>query len=292
MIESPAEAIDFEPLATEDPDSAIKDPEQPRTLQPITSSFRKSIQLLHAVGGFAGRFRGFGVYFSTAILVQWVAGMVSFFVPRSLANIVAVVALAQLSMAWTHIVISEPSPKPWYRRIPEAKTWKKVAGPTALLAVTEQIAVFVPLYIAMACGLTENPAYLTPHQKSMVGVQGLFLVLLGFVLAILLVIPANVVLTRVQASLLSDSEETIVPFDRSFGGKFVPGIVGGDGISLLDAWKTFTMENRIRLLKAYAKVAAMQFALWILFTIVLVVQLFMIVGKDFSKLVPEEPSKI
>lgn len=291
MIESPAEAITFEPLATEDPDN-FKDPEQTRTPKPITASFRKSIQLLHAVGGFAGRFRGFGIYVSTGLLVQMVAGMISVVLPRFLANILAVVALSQLSMAWTHIVISEPSPKPWYRRLPEIKTWKKVAGPTALLAVSEQVAVFVPIYTALLMGLLDNPASLTPHQKNMLpvmlAVKGLFLILLGLVLAILLVIPANAVLTRVQASLLPDSEETIVPFDRSFGGKFVPGIVGGDGISLIDAWKTFDFASRVRLVKAYAKVAAMQFALYLLFCVALTTQLYMVVGDDFSKLIPED----
>lgn len=287
MIESPAESITFEPLPTDDPDSAIKDPEQPLTPQPITSSFRKSVHLLQSVGGFAGRFRGFWIFVVQSVLVQWVAGIISFAVPRSLANVLALVALAQFSLGWTHIVISEPSPKPWYKRLPTAKTWKKVAGPTALLAVCEQLAVFIPVYIAIATGMADNPQNLTPHEKSMLGVKGLFLGLLGLVLALVLVIPANVTLTRIQASLLSDSEETIVPFDRSFGGKFVPEIVGGNGIGLLDAWRTFDWASRVRLAKAYAKVLAMQIALWIVFSACLVAQLFIIVGKDWSKLMPE-----
>lgn len=288
MIESPAEAITFEPLPTDDPDSAIKDPEQPLTPQPITASFRKSVRLLQSVGGFAGRFRGFWMFVVHAALAQWVAGMISFAVPRSLANILAVVALAQFSLGWTHIVISEPSPKPWYRRLPTAKTWKKVAGPTALLAVCEQLAVFIPVYIAVATGMTDNPQSLTPHQKSTLGVKGLFLLLLMLVLSFVLVFPANVILTRVQASLLSDSEETIVPFDRSFGGKYVPEIVGGNGISLLDAWRTFDWASRVRLVKAYAKMLAMQLAIWVVFAACITAQLFIVVGKDWSKLIPED----
>jgi len=286
MIESPAEAIDFQPLKTNDP--ATKDAEQPFVPKPITASFRKTVRHLHAVGGFAARFRGFWLFVVQGALVQWIAGMISFMLPRSLANIVALVALSQLSLAWTQIVISGPSPKPWYRRLPASKTWKKVAGPTAILALSEQLAVFVPVYIAVATGMAENPRNFTPHQKSMLGVKALFLALLGLVLAIVFVIPAKVVLTRVQASLLPDSDETIVPFDRSFGGKVVPEIVGGDGVSLKDAWATFDWASRVRLVKAYAKVLAMHITVWVVFVVCICAQLFMVVGKDFSKLIPKD----
>ena len=39
--------------------------------------------------------------------------------------------------------------------------------------------------------------------------------------------------------MLPDEDEAIVPFDRSFGGKVVPAILGGSGkLSIRDAWKT------------------------------------------------------
>ncbi len=126
---------------------------------------------------------------------------------------------------------------------------------------------------------------MTPQEQSILALKGLGLGTLGLVLTVLLWIPASVVLTRVQASLLPDTEETIVPFDRSFGGKIVPEIVGGSGaIGIIDAWKTFDRSSWIRLLKAYVKVFAMQFAVSVFFSIVLVLQLLLVVGKDFSKL--------
>jgi hypothetical protein len=291
MIESPTEVLTFEPLATEDPDSSVKGAEPNLKPQPITASFRKSVRLLQNVGGFRGRFRGFAVWLAKSFAINTISGMISFMLPRSLGNIVAIVACAQLSLAWTHIVISEPSPKPWYRRLPPAKTWRVVAVPSAILAVCDQVAIFVPVYIAMATGMTDNPANMTPHQKSMLPVKGLALALLGLVLALVLVIPAKATLIRVQASLLPDSEETIVPFDRSFGGKVVPEIVGGNGISMRDAWTTFDWASRVRLVKAYAKVFAMQLALAIVFTLCLVAQLLIFVGKDFSKLIPDTGEK-
>jgi len=299
MIESPQEAIGFEPLPTEDPDSTInKDPEDQASRPPyITASFRRTLKLLQSVGGFRGRFRGFSIFVVNAMLAQWIASILTFipFVPRGVAGVIAAVILAQFSLAWTQIVISEPSPKTWFRRLPSAKTWRKVAIPTAVLAIAEQIAVLVPLYLAMVAGLTQDAkviAHLSPHERTMMSLEGFGIFALGVVLSFLLVVPANVTLTRVQASLLPDTEETIVPFDRSFAGKVIPEIVGGSGaIGMLDAWKTFDWSSRIRLVKAYAKVFAIQTVVTILFAICLVSQLFIIVGKDLSKVFPDDDNK-
>jgi hypothetical protein len=174
--------------------------------------------------------------------------------------------------------------------------WKKVAAPTAVLAIAEQLSVYLPIYLAIVTGITdqkpEDVANMTGGQRTAMAFQGIGIFIFGLVLAFLIVIPANVTLTRVQASLLSDAEETIVPFDRSFGGKVIPEIVGGTGvIGMLDAWKTFDWASRIRLIKTYVKVFAMQFAVTILFALVLVAQIFMIVGRDWSKLIPEDGDK-
>jgi len=302
MIESPQEAILFEPLPTEDPDSTIKDPEQAQVkAKPITASFRSTIRLLQSVGGFRARFRGLAIYIATAFAVNSVGGFLSVFpllriFPRPFWNGVATVLCATLSLAWTHIVISEPSPKTWFRRLPALRMWKKVAAPTAVLAIAEQLSVYLPIYLAIVTGITdqkpEDVANMTGGQRTAMAFQGIGIFIFGLVLAFLIVIPANVTLTRVQASLLSDAEETIVPFDRSFGGKVIPEIVGGTGvIGMLDAWKTFDWASRIRLIKTYVKVFAMQFAVTILFALVLVAQIFMIVGRDWSKLIPEDGDK-
>jgi hypothetical protein len=136
----------------------------------------------------------------------------------------------------------------------------------------------------------KSAANLSRAETQMAALKGLSLFVLCIVLGLLLVIPANVMLTRVQASLLSDSEETIVPFDRSFGGKVIPEIVGGSGVvGLLDAWKTFDWNARVRLIKAYAKVFVIQMALMFLFIGVAIAQLFIIIGKSDLKKIIKDP---
>lgn len=72
---------------------------------------------------------------------------------------------------------------------------------------------------------------------------------------LLLVIPAHTILVRVQASLLPPDEDTIVPFDRSFGGHVEPAVITGKGyVDFMTAWRTFTRESWIRLYKLLGKI--------------------------------------
>jgi hypothetical protein len=217
------------------------------------------------------------------------------FVPAGVSGVIATVICAQFPLAWTHIVISEPSPKSWFRRFPTPKLWVKVAIPTAVYAVAEQITALVLLKLAVTAGLNRDAktiAQLSPHEQTMMSLAGFGILAVSVVLSFLLILPANVILTRVQASLLPDAEETIVPFDRSFGGKVIPEIVGGSGVlSMLDAWKSFDWSSRIRLVKAYAKIYALSILLSLFFSFCLAAEMFLIAGKDWASILPGDGNK-
>jgi hypothetical protein len=298
MIESP-DAL-FEPLPTIDPDSdeAIN-PNAALEAQPvavkqaaITSSFRKTLKHLQAKGGLPSRFRGFSIFLVNSILFSIISSSLSAIplVPSTVAAVLASVLLANFSMAWTHIVISDPNPKPWFRRLPSMRLYKKIVTPAAILAVAEQLSVLLPATLAKVYDfgkLKETAPTMSGGRTVVVGLEGFSIFIFGLVLAFFFVLPANVVLTRVQASLLDDAEESIVPFDRSFGGKVVPEIVGGTGIiGMVDAWKTFDWASRIRLVKSYAKVLLMQIGVIILFVIVVVIEVFAIAHLDLKKILP------
>jgi hypothetical protein len=204
-----------------------------------------------------------------------------------LAIILSEVALANLGLGWTHIVISEPSSKYWFCRIPSFSSWKKVVRPTFISATAEQVAVFLPLYLAQAWGLGTQS--ITPENGRDVSKKAMVVGLISLVSTFLVVIPAKVTLTRVQASLLPEDQETIVPFDRSFGGKVVPEVVGGTGmIGLLDAWKTFGFHSRIRLIKLYVKIFAVQVLTIIVYMMAIVGLLVSFQTKHADKPVGQE----
>ncbi|KAF7952639.1 hypothetical protein EAE96_005871 [Botrytis aclada] len=290
MVESP-QAILFEPLTSEDPDEKLdhKGDAEPELLlvkqKPITSSFRTTIKHLRARAGRQSHLRGVGMHFVKIFVLALQMNFLSIFLPSIFAYPIANVLCAPFSLAWTHIVISDPSPLPWFKRMPDIATIKKVIPATVVFALGKQAAIFLPGYLALSLGLFESfenePSKMTPQQLSAMGVQTASVIILAGALAFLVLIPASVSLTRVQASLLSEEHESIVPFDRTFGGR-----VSEDGVlGTLDAWKTFDWNSRVRLLKAYFKAAAMEIAVATFFTVVLCAEVFMVLGADHKKVI-------
>lgn len=299
MIESPTAEI-YEHVVSDDVDAPL-DSKKNGSVEaelilvkqaPITAKLRTAVRHLHKQAGFWSRFRGLSIWVAYHFLFARLTDAFSYMrVPIGLNAVLAAVLLARLRMGWTHIIMSDPSPKYWYQRLPSWNSWKKVALPTAILAICEQVTIALPIGLWFAFGLSrfhdpQNFADLNNAERKLVILKGLAVILLGLFSAVAIVVPATVSLTRVHASLISEEEETIVPFDRSFGGRVVPVIVGGSGvIGMLDAWKTFDWNSRVRLLKLYGKVIAMQTVVFVILVTVLSIQLHLIMGAELERYV-------
>jgi hypothetical protein len=104
-----------------------------------------------------------------------------------------------------------------------------------------------------------------------------FAVLAGTLVCLALLLPLNIILVRVQASLLPVEEDAIVPFDRSFGGKVVPAVVGGKGYATMsEVWSTFSRSDLWRLLVLYAKIFVINAALMVLLVGLFVPQMILL----------------
>ncbi|KAI9733842.1 MAG: hypothetical protein M1818_007109 [Claussenomyces sp. TS43310] len=296
MVESPSTVV-LESIPSNDPDAPLDEKKEvePELLvikqQPITAKFRTTIQHLRARAGRLSRFRGICLFYLCALGTGQITELfIALHIPRGVSAILAALVVARFSLGWTHIVMTEPSDKYWFRRLPSFKLWTKVAIPTAVLALTKQVTIGLPVFFFNALHLDElnsdKISEMNRCQISLLVVRVLSLVGLGLFAAVAIVVPARVTLTRVQASLLSESEETIVPFDRSFGGKFVPADLGGSGvISMLEAWKTFDWNSRIRILKVHAKVIAMQAAVAISTGALLFAELQLMTGSQLLAII-------
>ncbi|QPG94863.1 hypothetical protein C2857_007170 [Epichloe festucae Fl1] len=233
---------------------------QPRT---VTSSFRAINRLLVANGGFGANFRGFFCFLAQVFLTSMVVGIFTgavggFFYP--VATLLASLILVQLSTAWVHIVISEKSPLHFWSRLPPFRrtfdaTWKAVT----IFWFAREVARFVPFAAAFILGLQmpktglNEPMDMNAMDASFI-VKSLLVILVTLACSIFVIIPAYVVLVRVQASLLPVEQSTIIPFDRSFEGKVEPEVVGGKGYATVtDAWVTFSRSSWRRLLTLYVK---------------------------------------
>ncbi|KAL8905462.1 MAG: hypothetical protein Q9207_002615 [Kuettlingeria erythrocarpa] len=301
MIETPtATAVKVDPVSDEADAPLLSGDDKKSTAiepelfyiktKPITSKIRTTIKHLVAEAGPWSRFRGLQVamvyHFAHQMLLQVLTGLFGHsMIPQSLAAIATAVILCRLQMLWTHVVISSPSEQKWYRRFPTIQQGKKIILPTAVWAIAEQAAIYIPVTLFFAFhleGYASNAGNfndLSPTQQKSIMLASLAVLMSGLVTAALVVFPANVTLKRVQASLLSEENDTIVPFDRTFGGKVQSELVGGTGVvSMLDAWKTFDWAARFRLVGLYAKVFAIQVATCILFVSLAVFEVRMING--------------
>lgn len=194
-------------------------------------------------------------------------------------------------MTWIHVIISEPSERRWYQRIPGPfmRTWKKIAPAVAIWAVTSQVVTILPLLVTNSFGVLrrlQDPDFNPGMKDAYAGTGQLFFaMLLTVALFVLLQIPATVAMVRVAASMLPEEDETIVPFDRTFGGLTTPEIIGGQGkIGIVEAWKSFNGECRRRLLRTVIKVAAIVMGAWLLFSFIIMVEAHVLLGPAFGEI--------
>lgn len=263
------------------PESTVNDDDTPKIDESAvltTTSLRRINRLLFATAGWTANFRGLACALALNIAAGFVGAFTTAFLPlpRPLVLLVVYLATVQLFTAWTHIIITVPSPLRFYRRLPTfTRTFKATWLPTVAYWLATQVTGWLPRLLARAFGLAGKwdptrpntmPA-LTPHALW----QGLLMLVVMVTCAVVLVIPAQVALVRVQASLLPADADTIVPFDRSFGGAVEPEVVTGKGyVDFRTAWLTFSRESWIRLLKLLGKIAAVTMAAYFVFLAIVV----------------------
>ncbi|KAL7922351.1 hypothetical protein ACQKWADRAFT_293220 [Trichoderma austrokoningii] len=234
----------------------------PRT---VTSSLRSINRLLTSYGGFRANFRGFMCLLAQHILSGVVASFFSWFPAKPFAELLASLIMVQYATAWVHIVISHPSPRRFWRRLPTFKrafnaTWK----PIVIYWVATQVHYWIPILLSELIGFDAPslrrwgsgnvPDGFSEHKISYMIKAGVYF-LLSTMLWVVVIIPARVVLVRVQASLLPEDEDPIIPFDRSFDGKVEPAVVGGLGYATVaNAWSTFSKAAWRRVVILYAKI--------------------------------------
>ncbi|RMZ77866.1 hypothetical protein DV738_g4093, partial [Chaetothyriales sp. CBS 135597] len=266
--------------------------------KPVTASLRASIQHLKRHGGYMARLRGLGLYFLWNFAVNILTAILSFMfgdrpMSISLAATLAELAFATVHMAWIHVVISKPSPRHWWQRIPSFRTWPKIAPAVAVWALATRIVYFLPLLICASFGSLKHmrdPDY-NPDKRALIaiGAQSFFGIVLTLMLYVLIQIPASVAMVRVAASMLPEEDETIVAFDRTFGGKTTPTIVGGSGkIGIAEAWRSFPWASRVRLVKMVAKVALLVLTVSIAMVLTLTIECTILSSgalRDFLKFV-------
>jgi hypothetical protein len=299
MVETPAHAM---VLVEDDPIKKPNDSSDPLLIEtlvpmkPITSKIRTTIKHITSIGGRWARWRAIVPAMLYSVFFGVVSGIFSSilrFIPGGeiLAKAAAAVVLARVHMAWTHAVISMPSSLRWYQRLAPFSSMKQLWVPTAVNVLAGYVAVFLVAGAAYLMGMCNSKALkkldgqeIPKSMYAIFAVQATALLVVSLAMVLFVCLPAAVTLARVEASMLAEDQETIVPFDRSFGGKVVPRILGGTGaIGFLDAWRTFNWEARRRLIKLYLKSFLVIVALFFVLMHVVAFEAWVIMGPELSK---------
>jgi hypothetical protein len=262
----------------------------------VTSGIRNTLRYLRAEAGMFSMFRGLGYYIIYIFLESLLNGLfigllrpvfwdfADLFIP-----VFTALLLWSFNNSWLHKVISKPSQKTWFTRVGEQSRPRSVLGAIGLWAFCRNISEFVPSILASIFVLSKFKTvgdqihFDDDASPKEVALEAFGICVLGLLLALLLVVPTTIVLVRVQASLLPETDEVIVPFDKTFGGKLAAESIGGGGrLVLLNAWRSFTWPARMHLLQIYAKYFALQITLGV-YTIVVILVLAIAFGPSSTK---------
>lgn len=271
MIEDPNPPPEYSPVPVSSQEDAAPSGEfevVESNGKPITSSLRATHRLLWTWRK-EGYFQGLSValinVFCTVILAALIT--VYTFLPHFVGSFIATVLLTQLSTVWVHTVITPPTARSWFSRIlPFRYVFKATALPLLAHWAASVAAIEIPRLLAYILGLPigmDKEQYRagkpmgSDMELSTLLLKGIPVAALTILLYLFAVIPTQVILVRVQASLLPPTEDAIVPFDRSFKGKLDPAVLGGGSetfLTMRDALTTFGREGWTRLVKMYLKV--------------------------------------
>jgi len=305
MVESPSADIaltnppeDADPLM-KNGDNAEEGPAITLVRQkPITAKIRTTLHHLKSQAGWASKWRGLVPFIFYNVCHAFLTNLLDAVLPRFFPgrlfvySSLSAVALARVHAAWTYAVISMPSNKRFWQRMPPASSWRQLALPAAVKAC----AGYVSLYVAMGFVYVLRLNRLNGNELSnykgvdwfLLALRVSSLVAVVLFSALFIILPATVTLVRVEASLLPEDDETIVPFDRSFSGKVVPTILGGTGaIGFVDAWRSFNWEARRRLVKLYIKISFIMFAVTLVMLHVLVFEVWAVMGPAIKSMIAE-----
>jgi len=284
MVESPSADISLTAPSDEDADPLMKnngnaDVEDGPAItlvrnKPITSSIRSTLRHLKTEAGSLSKWRGIVPFFAWSWAHTFIANILDAILPNFLPGRIlifaaaAAVLCAPLHAAWTHTVISVPSNKRFWNRITPRSSWSILALPAAVEAVAVYASIYVTMgfFFLLRLDRVNNNSLAKDYKNAgdwiFLAMRFASLIAAALLTAVFIILPATVTLVRVEASLLPEEDEAIVPFDRSFAGKVVPTILGGSGaIGFLDAWRSFNWEARRRLIKLYIKITAIMFVI-------------------------------
>lgn len=247
----------------------------------VSSSIRGTIRHLQTEAGDFSALRGIGTHWmlrSLSMLVYLAIGCVlptklinapCFF--SILGNMLTALLFAQADTAWLHITISKPRLKFWFRRLPLTfLTMIKILWiPTIALVLAQELVDWAPSMLSSSKRPQTAPGQ---DPRGMIHVTdgpivriGMFKLLWSLlvsqlrslvrpILKTIIAMPIEAVYRRMQASVLPDEDDPIVPVDRSFSSSPNSGILYQQKpLDFLSACRSIDRPTIVRLALLYIR---------------------------------------
>lgn len=231
-------------------------------------------------------FRGFSAYLIMMVSQWYLSVVTDFFLsgqPSELrlgygtTSIVLATIFASGSAVWTHYTITKPSNKKIFDHFPKGgQVLIELSPMTAAWAVSDHICLSIPLALSRSFELKKYA--FDPESWNSLDGAGQKTKILQFALVFLLYatlvacvsVPANMVLRRVHASMLSDEDLAIVPFthgDKNRNSKLDErSQIHRPGLTVSQAWSSITWTAYLDVLRVYLQYFALnqfiQIAYW------------------------------
>ncbi|KAH8893866.1 hypothetical protein GQ53DRAFT_745303 [Thozetella sp. PMI_491] len=233
--------------ADESPVQQDKDGSKPRA---VSSSFKSMFRLLYSGRKCFSLSKGFGWLLLWNMVKCSVVLLATFKLPSGLgflAQVLLPLALVQLHTLWVHTILASPSPKPFWRRlVPASKIFKAVALPMLILLMAEATTQRILLHFYRSKKMKWEDFF--PMGTAMDKAFEFWLLLAA--LTFILIIPAHLLLVRVEASVLPADERTIIPLDPAIS----VSKQGREYITFIEAGKSLTRTSLINLIFLYVRI--------------------------------------
>ena len=238
---------------------------------------------LYNQGGFWSNYPGLNFFAIYMILAISITALATRFVANESLNFPALILtkllvgllLTNLHTAWVHAIISKPNKKSLCQRIPGWREWIGIMPAASVdLALPKCVHYLMHKLLAI---LPQNFLPIVDNQihqelHSVLSTFETFAIYMPAALEFLTSILTRAIYIRVAASMLPDDDESIIPFDPSFGGRARNNETLC--LSILDAIKTMRLQNWHHYRRIVREVLQYEFPFVFLFIIAIALEFY------------------
>ncbi|KAK3316655.1 hypothetical protein B0H66DRAFT_300672 [Apodospora peruviana] len=272
------------------------------TKGPVTKDIGTAMAHLRARRGFRSLYRGFrfGMAYSILDLLVQTLALPTRFNPI-IVDLICIFVLVGIHCSWTHAILRASHPANDGARFQQNTkrtgcarfipgVWSRHLVLPTIRYILHFTASVMGTLLASFFARRQHDKIKASHQDGSVNlfiavVLALFPIVVGLLAFFTLLLPSWMAYVRVEASLLPESDSTVVPFDRTYGGRLdrsdATSWVGYviRNLTTYGAWKTVGWKTYKRVISIYLKFLLLSVVILLSFSLIYALELYAILGQ-------------